>query len=368
MATARSVIQLKHDQIFGAYACLEAAEVDPICARLQEARLEFTREPERAERLAEPGRRTVRFFDASPEELTEALAAGGWRVEVLQGFSPTPPYGPPLDRLIRLGEIVRGGRTSDSQAGFSAEHVPELIRMATDTELHQAPQDQPAVWAPLHAIRALGELKAEAAIEPLVRALRLIDDGDDWIGGELAAALGKIGPASLPALCGYLADETKGIWSRLGAGRAIVAVATAEPAARASCVSAIATQLTAAVAQGPALNGGLVSLLLDLRAVEVAAVIENAFATDRVDEMVAGDWEDVQVELGLKTRRGRARRPNEFTEMGRQLRDALGMPEPLQDGFGNPLPAAPPRSAVRIGRNEPCPCGSGKKYKKCCGT
>jgi uncharacterized protein YecA (UPF0149 family) len=24
-------------------------------------------------------------------------------------------------------------------------------------------------------------------------------------------------------------------------------------------------------------------------------------------------------------------------------------------------------SQVKIGRNEPCPCGSGKKYKKCCG-
>jgi len=22
---------------------------------------------------------------------------------------------------------------------------------------------------------------------------------------------------------------------------------------------------------------------------------------------------------------------------------------------------------VKVGRNEPCPCGSGKKYKKCCG-
>ena len=24
------------------------------------------------------------------------------------------------------------------------------------------------------------------------------------------------------------------------------------------------------------------------------------------------------------------------------------------------------REDVRIGRNDPCPCGSGKKYKKCC--
>ncbi len=31
--------------------------------------------------------------------------------------------------------------------------------------------------------------------------------------------------------------------------------------------------------------------------------------------------------------------------------------------------AAPtlPRQARRVGRNDPCPCGSGKKYKKCCG-
>lgn len=26
-----------------------------------------------------------------------------------------------------------------------------------------------------------------------------------------------------------------------------------------------------------------------------------------------------------------------------------------------------PRQVVKIGRNDPCPCGSGKKYKKCCG-
>ena len=26
------------------------------------------------------------------------------------------------------------------------------------------------------------------------------------------------------------------------------------------------------------------------------------------------------------------------------------------------------RDARKVGRNEPCPCGSGKKYKKCCGA
>ncbi len=25
------------------------------------------------------------------------------------------------------------------------------------------------------------------------------------------------------------------------------------------------------------------------------------------------------------------------------------------------------KDAKKVGRNDPCPCGSGKKYKKCCG-
>ncbi|MCB1129860.1 MAG: SEC-C domain-containing protein, partial [Verrucomicrobiae bacterium] len=27
----------------------------------------------------------------------------------------------------------------------------------------------------------------------------------------------------------------------------------------------------------------------------------------------------------------------------------------------------PRRAAPAVGRNEPCPCGSGRKFKKCCG-
>ena len=33
---------------------------------------------------------------------------------------------------------------------------------------------------------------------------------------------------------------------------------------------------------------------------------------------------------------------------------------------GGEPPKVQPRRVVKIGRNEPCPCGSGKKYKKCC--
>jgi uncharacterized protein len=31
------------------------------------------------------------------------------------------------------------------------------------------------------------------------------------------------------------------------------------------------------------------------------------------------------------------------------------------------LPSRPDRVSTKVGRNDPCPCGSGKKFKKCCG-
>lgn len=39
--------------------------------------------------------------------------------------------------------------------------------------------------------------------------------------------------------------------------------------------------------------------------------------------------------------------------------------EKLVNGTGQTRPTV--RSEPRVGRNEPCPCGSGKKFKKCCG-
>jgi len=36
--------------------------------------------------------------------------------------------------------------------------------------------------------------------------------------------------------------------------------------------------------------------------------------------------------------------------------------------YGAPEPVLPPAPVAKPGRNDPCPCGSGKKYKKCCGA
>ena len=42
------------------------------------------------------------------------------------------------------------------------------------------------------------------------------------------------------------------------------------------------------------------------------------------------------------------------------------LPEPDRPGYDYDLPPMPYVAPAKIGRNDPCPCGSGKKFKKCC--
>ena len=39
----------------------------------------------------------------------------------------------------------------------------------------------------------------------------------------------------------------------------------------------------------------------------------------------------------------------------------------MSRGEDTPASATVKRETAKVGRNDPCPCGSGKKYKKCCG-
>ncbi len=54
-------------------------------------------------------------------------------------------------------------------------------------------------------------------------------------------------------------------------------------------------------------------------------------------------------------------------EQGAPKREKVA--EPLEASHGDSGPRKPAaRSSEKVGRNDPCPCGSGKKYKKCCGA
>jgi preprotein translocase subunit SecA len=53
---------------------------------------------------------------------------------------------------------------------------------------------------------------------------------------------------------------------------------------------------------------------------------------------------------------------------GRSRREPALAPTRSLRSAAAPAPALAPAMKAKVGRNDPCPCGSGKKYKKCCGA
>jgi hypothetical protein len=214
-------------------------------------------------------------------------------------------YPEPVSKLLTLGDCQRAGDWPDYPAlGIGPEQVPDLIRMMQDEELNQADSQSLEVWAPVHAWRALGQLRAEAAIEPLIGLLEQIDeDYEQWIGEEIPDILGMIGPAAVPKLAECLTMPHEGMWAQTTASFALTEITKRYPEARDDCVSALTRGLENYAAHDPALNGFLVSNLVDLEAVEAASLMEQAFAANQVDIAIMGDWEDVQIRLGLLAER-----------------------------------------------------------------
>lgn len=209
-------------------------------------------------------------------------------------------YPPPVDKLLAWGEAGADREWPDypQELGLGPEHVPDLIRMALDEDLHRADSKNPAVWAPVHAWRALGQLRAEAAIEPL---LPMLDEPEnDWAMDELPAVYGLIGPPAIEPLKTYLAKSASESEGSLSAAEGLANIAERYPEARGACVKALTGQLKRSADNDPVLNVFLVNRLVDLKAVEAAKVIERAYAAGRMDDFMAEEWEDVQIELGLK--------------------------------------------------------------------
>jgi hypothetical protein len=288
-------------------------------------------------------------------------------------------YNAPVNQLLSLGE-PKGSEWRDYAAlAISSGNIPDLIRMATDEALNSAPGNSNLVWAPIHAWRALGQLRATQASQPLLTLLPRIDDfQDDWVGSDLPDVLARMGETAIEPAANYLAATSHGQWARIAAAEILGEIGRTHPDLRTECVTRLAAQLERFSEQSETFNAFLVLPLWDLRAVEVMPLIERAFAAGLVDESVMGDVEDVQIQLGLKTEREHPPKPTRVTNFNGELarlREYLDVLEeenaglrPDFDDIAYDPTTAPYVAPPKIGRNEPCPCGSGKKYKKCCGV
>lgn len=293
--------------------------------------------------------------------------------------SETCGYEEPVARLLSVGEVKNTGGGSPegrwldycSQFGFTPAHAPELIRMACDDDLNSEDSESSIVWAPAHAWRALGQLKAIEAVKPLLDLAATSDD--DWLFEDLPKVFGLIGPAAMPILETFLEAGCKCEWAIIAALNGIKDIAKRFPEYRDNVVAIAVNNLRHYANNDPTVNADIIVLLMDLNAIETIDVIREAFQADKVDLSVAGDVEEIEIELGLRTERATPARDWIFetgkfansglAELSKTLRQRLA-------GTGQELSSkAQPKqvqSHRNVGRNDPCPCGSGKKYKKCC--
>jgi len=266
-------------------------------------------------------------------------------------------YANPVAKLLTYGgfDINRWDEPWPDylELGFTKEHVSDLIRMAIDTELNNSDQKSLEVWAPVHAWRALGQLRAEEAAQPLVHLFEQLKD-DDWLPSELPKVFSMIGPATIPTLAAFLGDEGVGEICRISVPACLERIAEDHPADRDECIGVLVRQLEKYRSNDPGLNAFLVLSLAKLHTAETMGLIRKAFSANRVDLFVQGDVEDVEMEMGLRTSRSTPPpRLNPFRRL-------------LDVDDDRHLRNFSVRRAAKVGRNDPCPCGSGKKFKKCC--
>lgn len=218
-------------------------------------------------------------------------------------------YPPPLDRLLTLGDTGLHQRAWHDYLGMgvAARHVPHLLRMAADPELNEAPFDDPRVYAPLHAWRALGLLRAPDAAAPLAELLVRYDD--DTAREDLPRVLGMIGEAAVEPVRALLADDSAELFARVAAAHALEQIGQRHSALRDRAVGLLIDQLIDWPEQDATLNAFLIDYLIELGASEAAPLMEAAFEARAVDQSVRGDWEDVMVNLSLLPERLSPRPP-----------------------------------------------------------
>lgn len=213
---------------------------------------------------------------------------------------PISNYQAPVSNLLNYGDL-RPQKTWPNyveELKLENQHIPQLIEMVMDSEFDQMDSDSKAVWGPVHAWRALAQLQAEAAIEPLLTFLN--EQDDDWISSEFPEICCLIGVKTIPFITNFLADSSKDMYARCDVIESLKAIALKYPETRSICVEAIIQVLENFSKNDPILNGFLINYLAELQATEAISIIEQAYLAKKVDTFAAGTWDDVQAEFGLK--------------------------------------------------------------------
>jgi len=249
-------------------------------------------------------------------------------------------------------------------------------------------------WIVVHAINILGAMRDERALPLLLEMVpHAYFSNHDSAVEVLPAALAEYGAAALEPLMKFI-SEFRGAYRDnpdFGHSRHTVSAALTRIALKEGAVRARVAEFIIGLFADPqeddriflSFSAGHPTALDDTPGKERSLrAVRAAYERGMISQEIQGSFKEF-------TRMVRDRHPGLYNELKSELfeyykpeavewrRRARAEQEEDDPYRPEAMPGAPagytsaerggPQRTEKIGRNDPCPCGSGKKYKKCCG-
>ena len=266
-----------------------------------------------------------------------------------------------MDTAAKVGMLGSEGVDTDKEIVIDIldageEAFSHLARIATHDEYWQADNGLAPVCA-IHLLAEIGGYRAQLAINAAI--LGHYKETGDWLMEDAPYVLAHMGTGAIPATTSLMRLADTGMYVRSAAAGALVVTAMRHPETKPGIVASIRD-----AAQGEAdiaVRTVLVDSLLDLKdAVVTGFICSDFYDVPTLDGLYAGRISPSLTHKAVDP-------VGIFSRRNKYLDAEPDEPWP-------PLASVAPRpdkpgsifASGKIGRNEPCPCASGKKYKKCC--
>lgn len=279
-------------------------------------------------------------------------------------------YSSLMDRIIKFKWKQVDEELPSQVLARKEEMLPSLVEMVKDRK-YWVTSNENESWAPITAIHLLSLTKDKQALDALVYVLyNYSEELGDW-QDDMASLLSYFGIDAFDSLVTAVLDRTLDQWSRNAAARAMMVVAdkSGEENLRTRTIEC----MKEAIRNEKHLEtrSWLVSEFSEMKDRDSLPFIKSLCDAGMVDPMVTNYAEVEDVYAGR------------FDHMSHMIHDSKdpmhyfretdkGISEPSterEEDYTRMFPSQIPktiRHGKKIGRNDPCPCGSGKKYKKCC--
>ncbi len=279
-------------------------------------------------------------------------------MQVVNNIDYESNYSQRMSPLFELGKeslICKFEKDTYEKFDFGHDDIDELIRLATDDSYSDIEVDSDEkdgyrfYYATIHAVYALGMIKAVKSIPYILDRMKREANDSDYLNESIVSYIGYMGSVGLKDFEEYTFQNPE-MYDLITVFDGIDKILKYEPESARQIESIMMRYLNNAQTHPAALSFAI-STLIDIGADKHIELIRKTFKSKDVDTMFRGDLEDIEIELGLRARRETPKPKN-------KLNDIIELYNSVSQQHTQPN--------LSVGRNDPCPCGSGKKYKKCC--